>query len=371
MTDRATIKTSLNHILAICASPRILFYGLPWLMLLLTLGTIAQKEMGLYAAQKMFFSSWILWIGVVPFPGAYLTLGVISVCLLIKFIGYSPWQKSKAGIILSHLGVLLLMIGGLFTAITQKESFVMLGEGQEIFSASDYHARVLTIEKDGTFHASLPFEQIVPNKNIISTLPFTIHVLEACDNCQPSMIKDPDGRMGFAQKVELLKKPPEKENEANMSGLTFSVSGTDKKQDGVYIAVEEIPLYPIITKDGSEYRFKMERQQTQLPFSMILNEFKRELHPGTNMASGFSSSITIKDGKIEWPYTISMNNPLRYKGYTFYQSSFSIRPDGTFSILSIVENKGRVFPYIASVVLFFGLLTHLIIKSRAKAGKTT
>jgi hypothetical protein len=64
-----------------------------------------------------------------------------------------------------------------------------------------------------------------------------------------------------------------------------------------------------------------------------------------------------------------MNEPLRYKGYTFYQSSFSLRPDGEYSVLSVVRNKGRVFPYLASLLIFAGLLLHLVIRLRERNGK--
>jgi hypothetical protein len=64
-----------------------------------------------------------------------------------------------------------------------------------------------------------------------------------------------------------------------------------------------------------------------------------------------------------------MNEPMRYRSYTFYQSSFSIRPDGEFSILSVVQNKGRIFPYISSAIIFIGLLTHIIVRNRHKIQK--
>ena len=83
--DTSTAK-SLRGWLALAASPKIVFCTLPWLMILLILGTVAQKELGLYTAQAVYFSSWILWLGPFPLPGAYLTLAAITTCLLIKFV---------------------------------------------------------------------------------------------------------------------------------------------------------------------------------------------------------------------------------------------------------------------------------------------
>ncbi len=361
---------SLRVVLAKIASPKILFYALPWLMIILTAGTIAQKELGLYTAQHTYFSSVLFWLGPVPLPGGFLTLGAITISLACKFLFFSPWHITRAGTIITHFGILLLMIGGLFTAATQKEGFIQLREGETTSAISDYHARALFIRKNDEPWATIPFEVISAGQPLpVEHLPFQISVLETCNNCLPSFTSTPEGRKGFAGKVELLQKPPEKENEANMSGLTFSLEGAEGAQNGIYIAVEEIPLHPAIKAGEDTYSFVMGRAQEALPFSITLDDFQRDLHPGMDMARGFSSAITVQDDDISWPYLIRMNEPMRYRGYTFYQSSFSIRPDGEFSILSVVQNKGRLFPYISSVIIFIGLLTHIIVRKRPKTEK--
>ena len=57
-----------------------------------------------------------------------------------------------------------------------------------------------------------------------------------------------------------------------------------------------------------------------------------------------------------------MNNPLRYQGETFYQASYD--PDDGGSILQVVHNPSWLTPYLACVMVAFGLtwqfLSHLI-----------
>lgn len=367
MKNQTALQTRLKQGLASTASPQILFYALPWLMILLVAGTIAQKDMGIYDAHQTYFSSWILWFGFIPVPGAYLTLTAITICLLSKFLFFSPWRKNNAGIIITHFGILVLMIGGMFTAMTQQESFLIFREGQSAQSISDYHIRDLMIEKNEQPWRAIPFEDIVPGEKLpIEGLPVSIDIMDVCKNCMPSAVEANAQRKGFAQKVELLPRPPEKENEANLSGLTFRVSGANESQDGVYVAIEEIPIHSEIIHEKDTYKFIMGRRQKTLPFSIRLDDFTRDVHPGTDMAQGFSSKIMVEEDGIEWPYLIEMNEPLRYRGYTFYQSSFSIRPDGEYSVLSVVQNKGRIFPYIASAIIFFGLILHLIVRSKGK-----
>ena len=62
-----------------------------------------------------------------------------------------------------------------------------------------------------------------------------------------------------------------------------------------------------------------------------------------------------------------MNNPVRYRGETFFQSNYSKiqLADGSMSEmtgLQVVENAGWLIPYVACVLAFWGMRTwwHLI-----------
>ncbi len=95
------------------AKPHIVFYTLIWLMILLVAGTVAQKYIGLYRAQNMFFSSWLVWWGPIPFPGGLTTLGFLTLSLMAKLFFASRWSWQNSGTIITHVGALLLLIGGL------------------------------------------------------------------------------------------------------------------------------------------------------------------------------------------------------------------------------------------------------------------
>src|ERR1035437_6129671 len=106
------IKNGVRLLLKFASRTDIFFYLLLWLMILLVTGTIAQKDIGLYQAQQRYFSSSILWfVGFLPLPGGDMTMGLIFVNLLAKLLG-DPWTSGKAGIIITHVGVFLLLLGG-------------------------------------------------------------------------------------------------------------------------------------------------------------------------------------------------------------------------------------------------------------------
>ena len=57
-----------------------------------------------------------------------------------------------------------------------------------------------------------------------------------------------------------------------------------------------------------------------------------------------------------------MNAPLRHKGYTLYQASYAELDNGKeATVLAVVKNSGRLFPYISSIIMAVGLLVHLFI----------
>lgn len=355
--------TPTKPLLKRMADPDIVFYLVPWLMVLLTAGTIAQKDLGLYQAQEIYFSSWILWLGPIPLPGAYATLGLLTICLATKFIFYSPWRWDRAGTILTHLGILLLLGGGILTALTQAEGYLSLREGQTGNAISDYHNRVLRIEKEGALLSAIPFDGLVAGTRIVQAdIPFRVTPISLCKNCRPAPVKDPRNRRGLAEQMALSSAPDNKEAETNLSGVTLQFTGLPGEQDGLYIAMEEIPHIPSVTMDGTKFEFFMRREERILPFSIELVDFQQKFHPGTATARAYSSDIIVHDGNINWPAKISMNEPLRYKGYTVYQASFIEKPDGEYTVLSIVRNQGRAFPYIASLLIFAGLLLHILIR---------
>lgn len=101
-----------------------------------------------------------------------------------------------------------------------------------------------------------------------------------------------------------------------------------------------------------------------LPFTIRLDHFKAEFHPGTDVAKSFESIVTITTGPLERQVRIYMNNPLRYKDYTVYQASYDTDSSGKqHSTLAVVRNFARVLPYIACFVVFFGLALHFLIQA--------
>jgi len=107
--------------------------------------------------------------------------------------------------------------------------------------------------------------------------------------------------------------------------------------------------------DTTVYYISFAQKRMDLGFDLALDEFKMERYPGTNRAATYESLVKKPEGDS---VLISMNQPLKYKGFTFYQASFQQGPDGVpiASILSVNHDPGRFLKYLGSIVLSLGVI---------------
>jgi len=113
----------------------------------------------------------------------------------------------------------------------------------------------------------------------------------------------------------------------------------------------------------------MHHQREYLPFAITLKDFRHDVYPGTDIPKNFSSLVRLEDpGAREGrDVLIYMNQPLRYAGKTFYQSSFG--KNDTLSIFQVVDNPGWLIPYISCVLVTLGLLIHFAFALRRAQGR--
>src|SRR6266436_8559082 len=93
-------------------------------MLLVFLGTLAQVHLGIHAVQARYFQSlFIFWSPpgaswkIPILPGGYLLGSVLLINLVAAHASRFQFSRKKAGIILLHFGVMLLLIGQLLTGL--------------------------------------------------------------------------------------------------------------------------------------------------------------------------------------------------------------------------------------------------------------
>ncbi len=100
----------------------------------------------------------------------------------------------------------------------------------------------------------------------------------------------------------------------------------------------------------------------EIPFSIYLKDFQLERYPGSNSPSSYASEVVLKDGNIEKPFRIYMNNILKYNGYRFFQSSYDTDEAGT--ILSVNHDAlGTGVTYFGYLIMALGMALTLLNKN--------
>jgi hypothetical protein len=94
-------------------------------------------------------------------------------------------------------------------------------------------------------------------------------------------------------------------------------------------------------------------RQLELAFPLKLEAFRIGKYEGTERAASYESEVDVPgQGRV----TISMNEPLKFQGFTFYQSSFEKDERGqpVASVLSVNRDPGRWIKYFGSLILVLG-----------------
>jgi hypothetical protein len=164
----------------------------------------------------------------------------------------------------------------------------------------------------------------------------------------------------------VVKKEPEKDAEYNVAGVyaAFRDKASGATTKAILWGIESHPL--TLSGGGKTWVVDLRKRRFQLPFTVRLDKFTFETHPGTMQPRVFLSDVTKIENGREQALKITMNEPLRYKGYTLYQASFG--PEGAppgsphYSVFEVVSNPADQWPKWACYVIAFGLLWHFAMK---------
>ena len=159
-------------------------------ILLVFLGTIAQVNEGLWQAQERWFKSFFIWVGHVPvMPGGYLVGIVLVLNLIAAHIKRFQFTKKKIGINLTHVGIIILLVGQLATDLLSDESLISFREGEtRAYTESHRDNELVFISPAANGQdevVSIP-EAMLAGTGEVSheKLPFTVRVKEYYVNCE-------------------------------------------------------------------------------------------------------------------------------------------------------------------------------------------
>ena len=356
-------------------------------LVLIFVGTLAQVHEGLYNAQVRYFKSWVI-VGVTLFgtkmpwlilPGGYTLGSILLVNLTVAHFTRFKWTWRKSGIFMTHLGIILLLLGQLGTDILSTESAMRLEEGETKNYSEDFHANELVF-----VNKSLPNEDevvAIPEKFLESKaaishpqLPFTVKVKEYWPNSYltnfgpfiaESLAKEgfvrPTADQGIGPKVMVLPMPVVTAMDSrNIPSAVIEVAAGGAVK-GSWLVSSQTSAKQVVEHDGKSWEMALRFKRHYKPYSFTLMDFTHERYPGTDLPKDFRSRVRVvnpsknEDREVE----IFMNNPLRYDGMAFYQASFE--PGDTVTVLQVVKNPSWLTPYLACLMVGLGLTVQFMI----------
>lgn len=346
-------------------------------IVLVFVGTVAQADEGLYNAQERYFKHWIvvgatMWGHHVPIilPGGY-TLGVaLLVNLVAAHIKRFKWSASKVGIHLTHLGIIILLVGQLATDMMQVETRMGFREGEAaryLLHHRDFELAFATDAADGQEEVVAIPQSILEERGEIvhPKLPFTVRVKDFHLNADvrqraPMMDKgEPPATQGIGAQATLVPLPENKDmDRKNLPAASIELVEGGKSL-GTWLVTPFIRTQDV-EAGGKTFRTTLRDERTYLPFSFKLLKATHKKYAGSDTPKDFRSRVLIENPQTHEnrEVEVSMNNPLRYQGLAFFQYQMSKdefdRAPGS-STLQVVRNPSWLAPYIGCIVVAVGM----------------
>jgi hypothetical protein len=406
----------MKSIVKLFTSLKLTVVLLAFSIILVFVGTLAQADEGLYGAQAHYFKQWIV-VGASMFghkvplllPGGYLIGMLLLVNLVASHIYRFEFSFKKTGIQLAHAGVIVLLVGQLSTDMLSRELQISFTEGQTR-NYSDSATEYEVIIQSGDTVTAIPEKMLKPGTEMeVESLPFRVRVLQHWHNSDmnfraPMMQNAPPlTPNGIAAHFDFTRADDVKTmDERNIptallefrapSGSLGAWVVSDWAGDPAMVAnvrsqyaqmggvmaqqiAADLAAPQAIVADGKPFTFTMRPARVMHPFSLTLLKATHTVYPGTISAAepqgipkDFRSRVRIDNRQTgeQREVEISMNHPLRYGGYTFYQyqmdaGQFAEQAGRTpSSVLQVVRNPSWLTPYIGCAMVGLGLVTQFM-----------
>ena len=171
-------------------------------------------------------------------------------------------------------------------------------------------------------------------------------------------------KMTIAGSFSAFAADPDEQNTGKNALIFHVFSGNESESVTLWSQDTEPYASATCMMDGNEFGISFGSRPKVLPFELHLNDFVLERYPGSDSPSGYRSNVTLTDAaeNVNMPFSIYMNNILKYKGYRFYQSSYDRDEQGT--ILSVSHDPaGMIVTYTGYALLFLFIILSLLIRN--------
>ena len=287
-------------------------------------GTLAQVHLGPYKAQNEFFRSvFVYWQpagsdSTVPiFPGGYFIGTVLLINLLCAHVRYYQPGKRKIGIVLIHLGVVLLLLGQMLTDFLSQESNLHLRIGEtRNYSEADraFELAVLdTTGKDSDKVVAIPCSLLVRRSEVSDPgIPFTVRVKTFYANSLLAQQSQPgyaqvNTTAGLGSGMWWREVPRETGmNRIDMPSAIVEIV-TNGSLLGTFLASGWVDQPQPFTFNHRSYELLLRQERFYLPFSLHLIDFRHDSIPAPTSPRISPAASGCKTWKTRGPRSADLH----------------------------------------------------------------
>jgi ABC-type transport system involved in cytochrome c biogenesis permease subunit len=332
----------------------------------------------------------------IPDPGLRIVwqLAKSAVVSGLLLVGLVLLFGHRGGNVLIHLGIALIMVGQFVFGDQQREERIALFEGQRTSAAVQTDIVELAVidtslpDKNRIVAFDHPLLEASARKGSYLTdksLPFEMRVERYMVNSNfvprrsdPKLREEAADLIGLPPEMALVEseKSGGAKSEMNIASAYLSIREKQSgKELGRYAVtqfindpmIRPVPIVSKIDSEGRSFDLALRFRRNLKPFSFELKNVVLEQYTGTAIPKDYSSYVRITDesGATVQEGRIWMNSPMRFRGETFYQSSYTSAADSPLgveqTVLQVVTNAGWLIPYVSCVLVGLGMLAHFSI----------
>ena len=283
---------------------------------------------------------------------------ILVTLLCAGFVSLANLRK-KPGLLLSHLGCLLILLGALWGSATAHELRAKYLKSEKIASGymqiHEGHQKNTIVSGDGTA--------------VLGTLPFSVALSDfwiEYYGASSSLHVGAPGREPVelpavaGEKLVLGNELPTVEIiKAFRNFRIHLVEGSRTVSDAPGAGSNPALEVELTAADGSKSRHYV------FTGAMAGHGFSYEgldliyHHGGGGAIKDYKSDLAVLvEGDIVKRQIIEVNKPLHYGGYDFYQSSYD-QERGSYTVLSVVSDSGLWLVYVGYILLCSGVIWQL------------
>jgi len=316
-----------------------------------------------------------------PFPGGYTIGWVMFANLLAAHLVRFKLSWRRSGIILLHLGVIVLLAGEFLTGQMAVETHMRITEGSSsrfAYSLSETELAVVDPSDPNVDQVV-----VVPGHMVSGAgegqwirhpdLPFEFQVVQYFPNAETRDLEPgeaPKADRGLGRQMALEGRPKVKGTDTggdvDMPACYVALRAPGGESLGTYMLSAALTRGQPVAVGGKTYKIAYRFKRTYKPYEVKLLKAEHDVYPGTNIPKDYASTVVVDDPAHgeHGPIRIWMNHPMYYQGETFYQSGMPNDPRVAvpWTDLQVVRNVAWTFPYFACGMVALGMAFHFLLR---------